>query len=107
MARAAVAQVDVDETNGPEVWPGSHRVLAAADKGLLQDEGFLAQRRAVAPPVRAAYPRGSICLKDNRIWHRGAPNTSGKTLCATLHAQHAKASAAIFGAPQLTTNPHY
>ena len=35
------------------------------------------------------------------------PNTSGKTLCATLHAQHAKTSAAIFGAPQLTTNPHH
>jgi hypothetical protein len=53
-------------------------VLAAADKGLLQDKEFLEKRRAVAPPVRAAYPRGSICLKDNRIWHRGAPNTSGK-----------------------------
>ena len=69
--------VDVTDANGPEVWPGSHRVVGASDKARLGDEAFVAQRRAVAPPVRCSYPRGSICLKDCRIWHRGAPNTSG------------------------------
>ena len=31
-----------------------------------------------------------------------APNSTSKTLCATLHAQHAKSAASIFGAPQLS-----
>ena len=31
-----------------------------------------------------------------------APNTSSKSLCSTLHTQHGKESAAIFGAPQLS-----
>ncbi len=70
--------VDVTEANGPEVWPGSHREVGAVDKSRLQDDEFVAARAAVSPPVRATYRKGSIALKDCRIWHRGAPNTSAE-----------------------------
>ena len=68
--------VDVTELNGPEVWPGSHRVYSGVHREKLQDEEFLAARAAICPPVRATYRKGAIALKDCRIWHRGAPNTS-------------------------------
>jgi hypothetical protein len=67
--------VDVTEGNGPmEVWPNSHRMSekAYAAKADLQDAA-----RHVAP-TRMLTPRGSILIRDVRMWHRGTPNHSNQ-----------------------------
>ena len=67
--------VDVTESNGPmEIWPNTHRTpeKAFASKPQLQDAA-----RHVAP-ARMLTPRGSVLIRDVRMWHRGTPNLSNQ-----------------------------
>lgn len=67
-----VTLMDVTEENGAtEMWPGTH--LMPMNSGRVSEE-MEAQRRAVVPPVRAVSRKGSILLRDMRMWHRGVPN---------------------------------
>jgi hypothetical protein len=67
---------DVAEGNGSiELWPGTHRETGAT---YLVDERSVATRQRVVPPVRANTRRGSVLIRDARLWHRGTPNRSNR-----------------------------
>ena len=78
-----IALVDVDERNGgTEVWPGSHHVSSHADhicgrphEDLLAlEDRIVEERRRHSPPVQAKMKKGSILIRDLRLWHAGMPN---------------------------------
>ncbi|MBX3013501.1 MAG: phytanoyl-CoA dioxygenase family protein [Caldilineaceae bacterium] len=62
-----------EETGATELWPGTHAVPMNGGRVSAEME---AARRAVVPPVRAIARKGSILLRDMRLWHRGVPNHS-------------------------------
>lgn len=70
--------VDVTPGNGStEVWLGSH---ADTDVGVLDTEEYQIrpslqrQRRKTRPPVQPSLPKGSLIIRDFRLWHAGMPN---------------------------------
>ena len=73
--------IDVDETNGAtELWLGTHhRGVRGLTKSDDVEEPFiidtaLEERRKERPPLRVPIPKGSIILRDLRLWHCGVPN---------------------------------
>ncbi|KAI1644372.1 uncharacterized protein F4817DRAFT_346769 [Daldinia loculata] len=78
--------VDVTEDNGAtEVWTGSHTTTSFSDQVLTLDQKdglpihailpeLVAQRQDISPPARACTRKGSIIIRDLRLWHAGLPN---------------------------------
>ena len=75
--------VDVGpENGGTEVWPGSHHVSSHSDhvkpedheEQLVIEERFVEERRKHSPPIQACTRKGSIIIRDLRLWHAGRPN---------------------------------
>jgi ectoine hydroxylase-related dioxygenase (phytanoyl-CoA dioxygenase family) len=74
---------DVNAENGStEIWPGSHR-----DSNIDQHDGegsgeghltikhsLLEERRKHCPPVQPSSRKGSLIIRDIRLWHAGMPN---------------------------------
>ena len=80
-----VSPHDVSEENGSvELWPGTHLIT---DVGSVVDAETEAARRAVAPPVRGNVRKGSVLMRDMRLWHRGVPNRSDRPrhMIAMIH----------------------
>ena len=68
--------LDTDEENGAtEYWPGSH---LDAGQSVLTDRMVSEELLASWPrgSGRFACPRGSLLLRDMKMWHRGMPNTT-------------------------------
>lgn len=76
---------DVSAENGAtEIWPGSHRDSNIDQHGLEGDndsEGHLIikpslveERRKHSPPVQPSTKKGSLIIRDIRLWHAGMPN---------------------------------
>ena len=66
--------IDVTEGNGPmDVWPNSH---------LLPERAYSAARIPDAArsiePTKMLTPKGSMLIRDVRMWHRGTPNVSNQ-----------------------------
>ena len=84
-----IAMDDALEENGSiELWPGSHMDTTLASGGDLKvPEDVLEKRREIAPPVRGNTKKGSILIRDLRLWHRGMPNVSKETrfMIAMIH----------------------
>lgn len=72
------------ENGSTEVWLGTH-----TDSGLHVQEGrhgerasgrimldLLEKQRKVRPPSQPVVPKGSIIVRDLRLWHGGKPNLS-------------------------------
>lgn len=70
------------ENGSTEIWLGTHR-----DTGLHVQEGIhgerasgrikeeeLEKQRAIRPPCQPVVPKGSIVLRDLRLWHAGIGN---------------------------------
>ncbi|KAI1313351.1 hypothetical protein F5Y03DRAFT_338738 [Xylaria venustula] len=78
--------VDMDECNGAtEVWLGSHAATSFSDQiqkpSQAEDlpprsiiSSLVEHRRSFSPPVRACVSKGSIIIRDLRLWHAGMPN---------------------------------
>jgi hypothetical protein len=72
---------EVDVGNGStELWPGSHRGWDIDDqcehgRGWIKESVFK-KRAELSPPIQCTIPKGSICLRDMRLWHAGMPNNS-------------------------------
>lgn len=80
-----VALITMTPPNGStEVWLGTHD-----GSGLHCQEGvhgerasgrikldLLESRRMVSPPIQPFIPKGSIIVRDLRLWHGGMPNDS-------------------------------
>jgi len=84
-----VATVDVSPANGAtELWPGTHRELGAGvGDDIKIDDALLAARRAVVPPFQPTMRRGSMLIRDIRLWHAGMPNTTSepRPMLAMIH----------------------
>ena len=71
------------ENGATEIWPGSHAVVEAADKSepdsavLPGATELAAARRPACPPTQMSVPRGAVCFRDMRLWHRAVLNPSG------------------------------
>lgn len=75
---------DLNPQNGStEIWEGSHAVIDAADKSepdsavLPGAAELAAARRPVCPPTQMDVPKGAVCFRDMRVWHRAVVNPSG------------------------------
>ena len=81
-----ISPMDVTEENGSvELWPGSH--LETRGNGGRIDERIEEARREIAPPVRGNAKKGSVLIRDVRVWHRGVPNHSDRPrhMIAMIH----------------------
>ncbi|KAM0132437.1 hypothetical protein ACHAP3_006476 [Botrytis cinerea] len=72
---------DVSPTNGStEIWPGSQHEWNLGNheshgRGWVKASAF--NRRAEhSPPFQPTIPKGSIAIRDLRLWHAGMPNLS-------------------------------
>lgn len=71
--------VGTTATNGAtELWPGTHTdtdvsVLMPDNDGVIRKE-LVEARRNLCPPVQPLLPKGSIIIRDFRLWHAGMPN---------------------------------
>ena len=72
------------ENGSTEVWLGTHTHTNIEDQqgahgerasGRIK-ETLLEERRRVSPPIQAVIPKGSIIVRDLRLWHAGMPNIS-------------------------------
>lgn len=70
--------VDTSAENGAtEVWLGSHHVSSVDEHvpGLLNIKSELVEeRRKHSPPIQACTKKGSLTIRDLRLWHAGVPN---------------------------------
>jgi ectoine hydroxylase-related dioxygenase (phytanoyl-CoA dioxygenase family) len=68
------------ENGATEFWPGTHlrgnKGLKDERKGPWIAEKYLEERRKVRPPLRPAISKGSLIIRDFRMWHAGIANTT-------------------------------
>ena len=79
-----ISPQDTMEENGSvELWPGSHLDVS----GRHINEAHEAERREISPPIRGNAKKGSVLIRDMRLWHRGVPNLSDKPrhMIAMIH----------------------
>ena len=80
-----IALADVTLENGAtEVWVGSHRDSCIdqhttygekhSEAGLTINTNLLEARRQHSPPINATTKKGSMIIRDVRLWHAGVPN---------------------------------
>ncbi|MBT3270550.1 hypothetical protein HN371_25640 [Candidatus Poribacteria bacterium] len=93
-----VPLVDFREDNGPvEIWPGGTHLMPE-DANMHE----LAESMDSKPCIM---PRGSLLIRDIRMWHRGTPNRSDapRPNMAMIHARHwLRTSYPPIGIPQET-----
>jgi ectoine hydroxylase-related dioxygenase (phytanoyl-CoA dioxygenase family) len=76
------------ENGGTEIWPGTHRIVAAvAGQDIKIPPDMLEARRAVSPPLQPVVPLGSVLIRDMRLWHAGMPNRTDRPrpMIAMIH----------------------
>ncbi|KAI1135061.1 hypothetical protein F5Y05DRAFT_416680 [Hypoxylon sp. FL0543] len=83
------------ENGSTEVWVGTHIGPGVeAQEGAHGERGSgriredqLAERRAVCPPSQPVVGKGSIVIRDLRLWHAGMPNLSNevRVMLAMIH----------------------
>jgi hypothetical protein len=84
-----IPTVDVSAENGStEIWPGTHRdITITSDKDIKIPPDVLTRRRAEIPPIQPAFRRGSVLIRDVRLWHAGMPNHTAypRPMIAMIH----------------------
>ena len=66
--------VNVTEQNGPlEAWPNTHLTPERFFTG-----SFVQDAAKQLTPVKMLTPKGSLIIRDVRMWHRGTPNVSSE-----------------------------
>ncbi|KAB5585615.1 hypothetical protein GE09DRAFT_945258 [Coniochaeta sp. 2T2.1] len=79
-----------------EIWPGTHRFGVEAQEGKhgerasgrIREDYLAAERdRADGGPLQATIKKGSVVLRDLRLWHAGMPNLSEevRVMLAMIH----------------------
>ncbi|KAF2721196.1 phytanoyl-CoA dioxygenase family protein [Polychaeton citri CBS 116435] len=81
-----VPLVDMTPENGStEIWVGSHRdsnVDQHVSPGYLPIRSELVEaRRRRSPPIQPSTRKGSLILRDIRLWHAGMPNRVTEPRC--------------------------
>ncbi|KAF8857158.1 hypothetical protein BDZ45DRAFT_593214 [Acephala macrosclerotiorum] len=84
--------IDVDPEHGStEMWLGSHLDTswrAEVEKsGSVIPTAILEKRRKINPPVQPVLPKGSLIVRDLRLWHAGMPNKTDdvRVMLVTIH----------------------
>jgi ectoine hydroxylase-related dioxygenase (phytanoyl-CoA dioxygenase family) len=80
-----ISPIGVSAENGAtELWPGTH--LETTVEGRVDAEAE-ARQRDICPPIQPAVRKGSLLIRDNRLWHRGVPNRSDtiRHMIALIH----------------------
>ncbi|KAF6830117.1 phytanoyl- dioxygenase [Colletotrichum plurivorum] len=90
-----VPLVDMTPENGStELWLGTHGADVSAQEGAHGErasgrirEDLLEERRAVRGPSQPVVKKGSVVVRDLRLWHAGMPNLSGevRVMLAMIH----------------------
>ncbi|TKA76663.1 hypothetical protein B0A55_02595 [Friedmanniomyces simplex] len=70
------------ENGSTELWVGSHResnidqhcAFTGGETGLTIKPDLLEARRRHSPPIQASTKKGSLIIRDIRLWHAGMPN---------------------------------
>lgn len=82
------------ENGSTELWLGSHKYGKEAQEGEHGErasgrirEGWLEERRRDRGPARPVVRKGSLVVRDLRLWHSGQPNYSGevRVMLAMIH----------------------
>ncbi|KAI7778756.1 phytanoyl- dioxygenase [Diaporthe eres] len=82
------------ENGSTELWLGTHTADISAQEGKHGErssgrikENILAERRSVRGPSQPNVRKGSIVLRDLRLWHAGMPNMSDevRVMLAMIH----------------------
>jgi hypothetical protein len=85
-----VPTVDVSPQNGAtELWPGTHRELGVGSGDDIKiSPAAVEARRAISLPIQPTFRRGSILIRDIRLWHAGMPNRTlaPRPMIAMVHA---------------------
>ena len=55
-----------------EIWPGSHLILGPLTYECIE------RQRDIRPPTQLNIKKGSVLIRDVRLWHRGMPNRSSQ-----------------------------
>ncbi|KAI6089807.1 hypothetical protein F4821DRAFT_256811 [Hypoxylon rubiginosum] len=68
------------ENGSTEIWPGTHYGYnkehhTFPNAGWIRHDVF-AERAKVCPPFQPTVSKGSICIRDFRLWHAGMPNNT-------------------------------
>ncbi|KAJ9616085.1 hypothetical protein H2204_014126 [Knufia peltigerae] len=91
-----VGLVDMNPNNGStELWLGTHNTTSVDDQegahgerasGRIK-EALLERRRAVLAPMQPTISKGSIIIRDLRLWHAGMPNLTPefRIMLAMIH----------------------
>lgn len=69
--------VDTGPENGStELWLGSHKDCDGAETSDYNGvrEELVEERRKISPPIQPTLPKGSMIIRDFRLWHAGMPN---------------------------------
>jgi len=84
--------IDIDPEHGStEMWLGSHLDTswrAEVEKsGSVIPLGMVEQRRRISPPIQPVLPKGSLIVRDLRLWHAGRPNLTDdvRVMLVTIH----------------------
>ncbi|OAA58916.1 Phytanoyl-CoA dioxygenase [Niveomyces insectorum RCEF 264] len=83
-----IVPIDCDANTGStEVWLGTHATTIFSDQDGVNGifPHLLAERRKIVPPVQPMLPRGSIIIRDMRLWHAGMPNKTADTVRVMLN----------------------
>ncbi|KAK6953881.1 hypothetical protein Daesc_003843 [Daldinia eschscholtzii] len=84
------------ENGSTEIWLGTHNNDANVNgqegahgeraSGRIR-ESLLVERREVCPPCQPVIQKGSIVIRDLRLWHAGMPNLAGdvRVMLAMIH----------------------
>jgi ectoine hydroxylase-related dioxygenase (phytanoyl-CoA dioxygenase family) len=85
--------VDTSPENGStELWLGTHGGLDWSRQDVqLSGTGIhpdlVEERRKIAPPIQPSLPKGSLIIRDFRLWHAGMPNKTDdpRIMLGTIH----------------------
>lgn len=83
------------ENGSTEIWLGTHNLTGlAAQEGAHGErasgrirEDLLARRAETSPPLQPVIKKGSLVVRDLRLWHAGMPNRTAETrvMLAMIH----------------------
>lgn len=82
------------ENGSTEIWLGTHKNGVEAQEGAHGErasgrirESLLTERKEVCPPSQPFVKKGSVVIRDLRLWHAGMPNFSNKVriMLAMIH----------------------
>ncbi|RSH87826.1 uncharacterized protein EHS24_000343 [Apiotrichum porosum] len=90
-----VGLIDMHPENGStQVWLGTQNNNVSAQDGAHGERAsgrikldLLEKRRVVSPPIQPTVKKGSIVIRDLRLWHAGMPNKTNdvRIMLAMIH----------------------